>query len=81
MFLLGLGRLIVVKVLSQVLSDPEMKAAIVRDLKAAAASTDNKIDDKAVDVFDSAWDIVVPTVVQRIKSKPGQTAPLNSIKL
>lgn len=58
--LLILGRMILVRLMA----DPDVKKAVIDELKELAASTDSTWDDAAVKRVDEAWDIL-PTVFSR----------------
>lgn len=52
-------------IFGKILSDDSVKKQIFLELRNAAAKSDTKIDDEAVDALEVAWGIVVPIIVGR----------------
>lgn len=53
--------------LGQILGSEETKKAVMTALRAEAAKTDTQVDDEAVSIFGTVWDIVVPILVGQVK--------------
>lgn len=52
-------------VFGKILSDDLIKKQIFNELRLAAAKSDTKIDDEAVDALEVAWKIAVPIIIGR----------------
>lgn len=51
--------------LGKLLTDPDVKKAVIGELKELAARDDNSWDDEIVKRFDEAWDVIVPAVLSK----------------
>jgi hypothetical protein len=52
-------------ILARFLLDPAVKKQVLVELRLAAKGTDNALDDRAVDNFETIWDIVVPVLLKK----------------
>lgn len=52
--------------IARLLSDPEIKQAIMLELTDKAKRTETKLDDNAVAVFDEIWSVVVPGLLGKL---------------
>ena len=52
-------------ILKRILGRPELKQRVLVELRKAAANTETEIDDGFVDMFEDAWDVVIPVVLTK----------------
>jgi hypothetical protein len=50
------------QMLAQALHNPAVKAHVIGALRTAAARTDTKLDDSAVDLVEGSWDAIVSAI-------------------
>lgn len=60
--ILLLGRLILKKMLMR----PEVRDRAISALRKEAAKTETKIDDTAVDAFETVWEVVLPVILGKL---------------
>lgn len=49
--------------LGKILAGDDVKKKVIDELRKAAQRTDSTLDDGAVDVFEEAWDVVIPILI------------------